>query len=246
MPKGPRKHLKRLAAPRYWPIKRKERPFTIRTSPGAHALDESVPLGIVVREMLQLTSTLNETHRIIAQGAVKVDGKVRKDYKHAVGLMDVIEIPEIKTRLRVLPSPSHFLRLHPIPKKETVIKPCKIVGKTTVTKGHIQLHLHDGRTILIPVKDPKVSPKEKYNSGDTLLITLPKQTIQSHVPLKKGITVMITGGDHNSFVGKLVKIDHENKLGTIKGAGGTTILTAIRYVFPLGKEDLLISLPKAG
>ena len=108
------------------------------------------------------------------------------------------------------------------------------------------MHLHDGRSLLIPVKDPKVSPKEKYNSGDTLLITLPKQTIQSHVPLKKGVTVIITGGDHNGFVGKLAKIDLENKLGTIKGADKTTILTAIRYVFPIGKDDLLISLPKAG
>jgi small subunit ribosomal protein S4e len=115
-----------------------------------------------------------------------------------------------------------------------------------VAKGHIQLHLHDGRTILLPVKDPKVKPKIPYNPGDTLLIKLPDQSIQEHIPLKKGITAVITGGDHTGNVGKLTKIDPENRLGTIQTAKDKTILTAIRYIFPLGKDAPLISIPEAG
>lgn len=246
MAKGPRKHMKRLAAPRHWRIKRKVHPFTIRPNPGAHPLHESLPLGVVVRDMLNLTSTLTETRRVITQGQVKVDGRTRKDYKFPVGLMDVIEIPETNTRLRIVPDSRHLLQLVKITKKEQALKPCKITGKNTVAKGHIQLHLHDGRTILLPVKDPKAKPKETYRPGDMLLIKLSDQTIQNHVPLKEGITAVITGGDHTGFVGKLTKIDPENQLGTLQGSGDKTILTAIRYVFPLGEDAPLISIPEAG
>jgi small subunit ribosomal protein S4e len=246
MPKGPRKHLKRLAAPGHWQIKRKVRPFTIRTNPGPHALHEGIPLGVVIRDMLNLTTTLSETRRVIAQGHVKVDGRVRKDYKFPVGLMDVIEVAEAKTRVRVVPDAQHLLQLYKITKKEQNLKPCKITGKNTVAKGNIQLHLHDGRTILIPVKDPKAKPKIPYNPGDMVLIKLPEQTIQEHIPLKKGIIAVITGGDHTGNVGKLTKIDPENRLGTIKTTKDKTILTAIRYVFPLGTDAPLVSIPESG
>jgi small subunit ribosomal protein S4e len=98
----------------------------------------------------------------------------------------------------------------------------------------------------LPVKDPKAKLKETYSPGDMLLIKLPDQTIQNHVPLKKGVIAVITGGDHTGFVGKLTKIDPENQLGTLKGSGDKTILTAIRYVFPLGEDTPLISIPEAG
>jgi small subunit ribosomal protein S4e len=246
MPKGPRKHMKRLAAPGHWQIKRKVRPFTIRANPGPHALHDGIPLGVIVRDMLKLTTTLNETRRVISQGHVKVDGKIRKDYKYPVGLMDVIEIAETKTRVRVVPDSRHLLQLFNIPKKEQSLKPCKITGKNTVAKGNIQLHLHDGRTILLQSKDPKAKPKEPYRPGDTLLIKLPNQTIQEHIPLKEGIIAIITGGDHTGYVGKLIKIDPENRLGTIQTTGDKTILTAIRYVFPLGEDKPLVSIPEIG
>jgi small subunit ribosomal protein S4e len=196
--------------------------------------------------MLKLTTTSKETRRVIARGAVKVDGLVRKNYKHPVGLMDVVEIPEVKSRYRMLPSSQHLLTIHTIPKSEVDVKLCKIVGKTTVAKGNIQLHLHDGRNILLPVKDPKTKPEHEYSSGDTLLITIPKQGIRKRIPLREGVTAIITGGVHTGFVGILEKIDSKIKLGTIKGADGTTFQTALRYVFAIGEDKSLISLPEVG
>jgi small subunit ribosomal protein S4e len=245
MTKGPRKHLKRLAAPGHWQIKRKVRPFTIRANPGAHTLHEGIPIGVIVRDMLHLTNNLSETRRVLAQGHVKVDGKIRKNYKHTAGLMDVIQIPAANIQLRIVPDARHLLQLLPIPKKEENLKPCKITGKNTVKKGHIQLHLHDGRTILLPVQDPKAKLKHPYRPGDTIFIKLPDQSIQNHIPLKEGITAVITGGDHTGFVGKLTKIDPDNRLGTLLGKNDQTILTAIRYVFPIGEEESQIKLPEA-
>ena len=196
--------------------------------------------------MLGLTATLNETRSVLAKGHVTVDGRIRRDYKYSVGLMDVIEIPEVKTRLRVLPSTRHYLQLHKVTKKEANLKLCKITGKKTGSKGNIQLHCHDGRTLLLPVKDAKAKPKVTYRPGDSILIKVPDQTIRSHIPLKKGIIAVITGGDHTGFLGKLIKIDLDTRLGTLQGAKDATILTAMRYVFPVGEEKPLISIPEAG
>lgn len=246
MAKGPRKHLKRLAAPWHWPIRRKEHPFTIRTNPGSHPLKESIPLGLVIQDMLQLTRTNVETRGVIARGAVKVDGKVCKDYKRSIGLMDVVEVPEVNIRVRALPARRHLLRLQPISQKEVDVKLCKIERKSTVAKGNTQLHLHDGRTILLPAKDLKAAPKEKYQCGDSLLITVPEQAIRNHVTLKEGITAIITGGIDTSFMGKVTKIDVATGLCAIEGAEGKTILTALHYVFPLGEEKPLVNMKEAG
>ena len=47
--KGGSKHLKRLPAPVNWPIHRKEFRWVVKSRPGPHPLDRSLPLLLVVR-----------------------------------------------------------------------------------------------------------------------------------------------------------------------------------------------------
>ena len=77
------KHMKRLNAPRTLRLHRKERVWTIRTSPGSHSLDKSIPLGLIIRDYLNLADTLKETKRIISDGEILVDGTPNKNYKHS-------------------------------------------------------------------------------------------------------------------------------------------------------------------
>ena len=51
------KHLKRLAAPRTVRLHRKEKTWTIKSSPGPHLLDKSIPLGLIIRDYLGLCDT---------------------------------------------------------------------------------------------------------------------------------------------------------------------------------------------
>jgi len=55
------RHLKRYNAPKSWAIKRKERKYIMRLSPGPHNKKMSVPLNIVLRDMLSLSDTKKET-----------------------------------------------------------------------------------------------------------------------------------------------------------------------------------------
>ena len=99
---GSRKHLKRYKAPKSWPIHPKEDTWTVKPSAGSHSINDSIPLTLVIRDVLKLADNSREAKRIINSGNVLVDGRVVKDYKFPVGFMDIIEIPKTGESYRVL------------------------------------------------------------------------------------------------------------------------------------------------
>ena len=127
--KGGPKGLKRKPAPRFWPIQRKEFLWVVKPSAGPHSLENSLPLAVILRDILGVARTRKEAKTIVAQGKVHVDGKVRRRDNFPVGLMDVISIPEVNTTFRVVPSYKGLV-LHPIDKEETSFKLCRIEDKT--------------------------------------------------------------------------------------------------------------------
>ena len=112
------KHLKRLNAPKPLKIHRKEKTWTVQASPGPHPIEKSVPLGLIIRDYLELADTLKETKRIISNGEILVDGTIRKDYKFPCGLMDVISFPKLKKDYRVLYDRRGKITLVPIKSSE--------------------------------------------------------------------------------------------------------------------------------
>lgn len=99
---GSRKHLKRFKAPKMWPIHKKEEVWTTKTSAGPHALEESIPLVMVLRDILGLAANSREAKIILNNSDVLVDGIPRKNHRFPVGFMDVISIPKINKTFRVL------------------------------------------------------------------------------------------------------------------------------------------------
>ena len=142
---GSRKHLKRFKAPKHWPIHPKENKWTTKPNAGPHAIEGSLPLLLIVRDILGVADNAREAKRIINTGEILVDGRARKDYKFPVGFMDVIEIPKSEKVYRVLPDEKGRLILYPIAAENKDFKLCKITDKTTIRGGKTQLNLHDGR-----------------------------------------------------------------------------------------------------
>ena len=141
--------IKRMAAPKWWPIKRKENKFVI-SSRGSHEKDFSLPLLILIRDVLKIAETNREAKRIIKNGDVLVDKRKRKDPKFGLGLFDVIEIPAMKKAWRVVPK--NGLSFVEIPENEANLKICKIVDKKTLKGNKNQLNLNDGRNLLTDKK----------------------------------------------------------------------------------------------
>lgn len=237
------KHLKRLNAPKSWKIPRKRKVWVAKPRPGPHRLMESLPLLLVVRDYLGLAENAREARRIINEGKVLVDKKVRADHRFPVGLMDVIEIPEAKERRIVLLNEKGSLILKKLSKKNTNAKLCRIKNKTILESGNVQLNLHDGNNILIKVKNPKSAKEDIYKTKDSLLIDLKTGKISSHMPYKKGSIALVTGGLHRASVAKIhdIKILNSPQPNIVMlSSDKKKFQTVEDYVFVIGEKEPII------
>ena len=235
---GSRKHLKRFKAPRHWPIHPKENKWTTKPNAGPHAIEGSLPLLLIVRDILGVADNAREAKRIINTGEILVDGRARKDYKFPVGFMDVIEIPKSEKVYRVLPYEKGRLILYPIAAENKDFKLCKITDKTTIRGGKTQLNLHDGRNQLAD---------NEYKVGDVVILKVPEQEITDRIVFEKGTIGLITGGKHTGEIGRINKINitKSSMSNTVEmeTEDKKTFLTLKDYVFVIGKEEPAIALP---
>jgi small subunit ribosomal protein S4e len=233
--KGGRNKMKRLSAPAGWDISRKKPRFILKPVAGPHSVVSSYPLGVVVRDLEHMASTGRELKRVVNEGKVLVDGRVRKSARFPVGLFDVVSIPSEELDLRLVPSPKG-LRPEKVVGGEAGSKLCRVVSKTKVKGGHIQYGLHDGRSLL----DDSVGAAP----GDAVLLELPSQKVVDTVKLAKGSVGLVLSGDRAGQLGKIVSV----KAGTISRErmvkialkGGDAELPS-RIVFPVGVEKPVIT-----
>ena len=88
-------HLKRINVPSTWPVERKSTKFITKPSPGPHRLEESMPLGVILREILKLGKEKREIKIILNDNKVLVNNKIRKKFDFPVGILDTLSIPDI-------------------------------------------------------------------------------------------------------------------------------------------------------
>jgi len=239
---GGRRHLKTLAAPKFWPVRGRVGVFTVKPSPGPPPIERSIPLLILVRDVLGYAKTAREARKILNEGKVLVDGRVRKDYKFPVGIMDVISIPETGEHYRVLPNRIGKLILHPISEKEANIKPLRISNKRMVKGAKVQLNLHDGSNHLVTMEE-----KDKYMTSYTVLMKIPEREVIEVIPFEVGAYVFVTQGKNVARKGKVVEV-RQFPMGwpdvvTIEDENGELFDTLKEYAFVVGKDKPEISLP---
>jgi small subunit ribosomal protein S4e len=246
--KGKVGRLKRKPAPRFWPIHRKEAVWIVRPSAGPHSLEKCLPLSLVLRDILEVAETRKEAKKVISQGKVYVDGKIRRKDDFPVGLMDVISMPDLNKFYRVMPS-HKGLFLNSISKEEASFKLLRIEDKTIVSNGIFQFALHDGSNLVLKGEDSENS--EIYGTFDILKIGLPEKQIIDLLKTKKGNVSIITGGKNIGRQGKVVEIEkteakkRRNALVVIEDEKGNRYQTILDFIFSIGETESLISLPEA-
>ena len=223
-------HLKSITAPKTWQVDRKKNKFIARPKPGAHKLETSMPLLLVLRDVLKLAESSKEAKYILTHKEVIVDGKKRRDIKYPLGLMDVLSIPALKLHFRGILTTKNKLIFTSISKEESEFKLSKITNKKIVGKK-VQLNLSDGRNILLD--------KNNYKTGDTLALKLPSQEIVKHLPLKEGCTVYLVAGEHKGAVGKLISIKGNNAGVVIDGE---EFETPKKYLYVIGDDNPMIDI----
>lgn len=188
-------HIKRKPAPKNWPIRRNEKTWTISTKPGPHGREDSLPLGLVLRDILKTAEKACEYERMLKQKKVLVDGKAVKEWAYPVGLMDTITLTETGSTYRMLPTKKG---VRPAESKDTGKKLLRITGITSIGKGKFQYNFHDGRNLLLD--------KKKYGVNDVVEYSLKDRKITAHHQFKEGADALITNGAKMGNIGKIEKI----------------------------------------
>jgi len=247
--KGVRGHLKRKPAPKLWPIHRKEKVWTVKPNPGAHPASRSLPLALIVRDMLGFAKTAKEVRNILSSGKILVDGKVRRDEKFLVGLMDIITVPENNKSYTILPS-EKGLFLRPIDSNSASFKLYRIEDKTIVKNGKMRLDLHDGSNYLVEETEYSLPEKVVYTTLDVLKLSIPDRELLNHTKLDVGASVIVIGGKNMGKIGKIDKIEKQadkkrrDLIVTIKDENGNQLQTILDFVFAIGDNEALTSVPE--
>tara|TARA_B100000085_G_scaffold258175_1_gene260039 strand:- start:673 stop:1257 length:585 start_codon:yes stop_codon:yes gene_type:complete len=185
-----------------------------------------MPLGIILRDVLGLAHSKREAKRMVSTRQVLVDGRIETDVGRGVGIMDVLTVGD--DHYRCLLDENGKLRYRSIPAKDSSSKLCRVMGKTTIRGGKTQVHLHDGRNIT-------VDEANKYNSGDTLVVSLPDQEVSGHHAFSEGVLAYLTGGSHIGSTAKVVSKDvkRSSKANEVQFEEFGTVAD---YVFVIGSE----------
>ncbi|BFH73476.1 30S ribosomal protein S4e [Sulfurisphaera javensis] len=234
-------HITRFEAPWFLNLSKKEYKWTIRANAGPHKLSESIPLALLLKHYLNVAETTREAKRLIFDGKITVDGRVRKDYKYPVGLMDVVAIPSSDLYFRIVPDNVKYLFPVKISKEDAKYKFVRIINKTTNKNGNLQLNLEDGRNILIPKE--KI-PEMNYPTLTTLKIETPSQSIVKTYEIKEGKYAIVIGGRNVGLHGIIKSIQYANykkrkySIVAIEQKNGEIVETNLQNVMAIGENEI--------
>ncbi|MFH1750420.1 MAG: 30S ribosomal protein S4e [Candidatus Micrarchaeota archaeon] len=230
--KGNNRHLKRLNRSMVLPIPAKGNVWIVKPGAGAHKAKESIPLLILIRDMLGIAANLKEAKQLLTRGEIIVDGKVRKTGDFSVGLMDIVVLRSIKKSYQVFNIKGKF-RLVEIDENDASVKSCRIVNKAPIRGGKVQLNLHDGKNIIIEKEE------DRFRVGDTVRITIPNYKVDTFLKLEKGANCYIYKGKHSGTLGTLediiVQPGGQPSDAKLK-VGEDFVITRKNYLFAVSKE----------
>jgi len=239
MVRGPRKHLKRLNAPKHWMLDKLSGTFAPRPSPGPHKLRECLPLVIFLRNRLKYALTAREATLIVRQRIIKVDGRVRRDPTYPAGFMDVVSVDRSGEHFRLLFDVKGRYAIHRISKEEAAYKLCRVKKTSVGPKGVPFIVTHDGRTIRYP--DPSIKVH------DSIKLDLKSGRIDELLKFETGNLCFITGGRNIGRVGNIVQRERHHggfDIIHVKDAAGRPFATRMSNVFIIGKGTTpYVSLP---
>jgi len=230
------KKLKRQMAPQFWGIARKSKRFVITVRPGPHKKNYSIPTAVFLRDTLKIVTSLREAKAAIYSGKVKIDGVVRKSLHHAIGLMDVVELENVPDIYRLVPSEKKLLTPIKINESEKSKKLVRVLSKTTINKGKMQIGFHDGRSLISDTK---------LNVGDSCLIQIPDLKILEVIKLESGCQCMVTRGVNAGQIGKIETIEEGTFIlpkKVVLVLGDRKIEIPFDIVMAIGKEEPVIQL----
>ncbi len=223
--RGGSRHYKRMTVPTSIPVVgRKHIHWLLSPNPGPHQRNQAMALGVLLRDSLHVGVDMREVKRAVVAGSVKIDGKIVRDIRRAVGLMDIVEIPKMGKTWRMQIEGGR-LSAKEIDGASAKHKLCKVTGKRTITGKQVQITLHDGRTM---------KADDSVKMGASLRLSVPAFKLESQLALQPGVRCLITNGKHageiavlENVIERVGSMDSEAKMKV----GGENFITVTKYLF---------------
>jgi small subunit ribosomal protein S4e len=226
-----KQHLSRLAAPRTWPIERKRSKWIAKPLPGAHNIQKSMPVVIVLRDILKIAANTKEVKKLLYGKKVIVNGKSVNEPRFAVGLFDTISVIPTKEHYRIIINKRGKLSLIKIPAEDAENMVLKVINKKILPQKKIQLNFSNGWNMLIK--------KDEYKTNDVVLFNINSKKL-TNMPFSKGASVFVVGGKHAGIVANFIDINETGILRKNKiiklSSKGTEFESSIDNVFVVGSK----------
>jgi len=187
-------HLKRQNIGGFWPVPKKGTKYLAVAS---HNQENSIPLVVVMRDLLKLVKNKKELKRALNEKQIKINNKEIREVNYPVSIFDVISLVNSKKNYKAVLSDKKKMVFNEISEKDAETRIYKIIGKKMLPKKIIQLNLMDGRNII---------SKEKADTGDSVLFNFKENKIVKIIPLEKGKKAFIIKGKHAGNEGKIDEI----------------------------------------
>ena len=195
-------HLKRQNIGEFWPIPKKGTKYL---AVATHNQEESMPLVIVMRDILKLVRNSKELKRLLNEKQVLINNKEIKETNFPICLFDILSLPRLKINYKALLSKNQKMIFEKVHEKNAETKVYKVISKKILPGKTVQLNLMYGRNI---------NSKEKVKTGDSVVIDFKENKIVKTIHLEKGKKVFIIKGAHAG---------HEGKIEEIVSRGGKSI-----------------------
>ncbi len=223
-------HLKRLAAPKTYAILRREKKYTVKSSPGPHSSKSSIPLLVFLRDVIKVVKTSKEAKKILNNRKIEVDGRVITDGKFPIGFMDVVKADKI---YRIVFDRKGRIKPIEIDESEANVKISKVIRKQMIKGGRIQVTTEDGRNFLI---------NDDVSVGDSILFSIPNQKVKKILKLEIGKTVMLMAGKYVGKIAKVLEIIPYKRAEdrVVLESNGTKFETLKKYAVVIGEENPII------
>ena len=187
-------YLTRSKATKKLPIPRKGTKYLAVST---HNKKESIPLVVVMRDILKLVKNKKELKKVLNEKQVLINHKEIRETNYPVCLFDVINLPSAKKNYRANLSEHKKMAFKEVSDKDAETKTYKVVDKKILSGKKVQINLMQGKNII---------SDEKVNVGDSVVLNLKDNKIVSVIPMQEGKEVFVIKGKHAGHQGKIQEI----------------------------------------
>ena len=187
-------HINRSNIEKFWPIPRKGNKMIALSD---HNQRESIPLVVVMRDILKLVRNKKELKKLLNEKQVLINTKIVKETNFPISLFDTLTLIGAKKSYRAELSLFKKMMFNEITEKESHTRLYKVMNKKILSDKTTQVNLIHGVNI---------NTKEKVTTGDSVVYDFKEKKIIKTIPMEKGKNAHVIEGKHAGKNGKITEI----------------------------------------